>query len=85
MTITHSCFGLHLGIQFCHLFCRQLHEGLRSSKFYDEEKYIYFNVAHSYSKSIFIIILLMMMMMMMMKMRMLMMMLMKIMEGFFSE
>ena len=83
MTITHSCFGLHLGTQFCHLFCRQLHKGLRSSKFYDEEKYIYFNVAHSYSKSIFIIILLMMMMMM--KMRMLMMMLMKIMEGFFSE
>ena len=82
MTITHSCFGLHLGTQFCHLFCRQLHKGLRSSKFYDEEKYIYFNVAHSYSKSIFIIILLMMMMM---KMRMLMMMLMKIMEGFFSE
>ena len=82
MTITHSCFGLHLGIQFCHLFCRQLHKGLHSSKFYDEEKYIYFNVAHSYSKSIFIIILLMMMMM---KMRMLMMMLMKIMEGFFSE
>ena len=83
MTITHSCFGLHLGIQLCHLFCRQLHKELRSSKFYDEEKYIYFNVAHSYSKSIFIIILLMMMMMM--KMRMLMMMLMKIMEGFFSE
>ena len=83
MSITHSCYGLHLGTQFCHLLCRQLHKGLRSSKFYDEEKYIYFNVAHSYSKSIFIIILLMMMMMM--KMRMLMMMLMKIMEGFFSE
>jgi hypothetical protein len=56
MIITHICFGLHPGIQFCHLFCRQLHKGLRSSKVYDEEKYIYFNVDHSCSKTIIIII-----------------------------